>query len=36
VERLTPADDVLGALLDVYGVEELSSLDTTVGSAEAT
>lgn len=30
VKRLTPADDVLGALLDVYGVQQLSSLDATV------
>jgi hypothetical protein len=35
VKRLTPADDALGALLDVYGVQELSSLVATVGSAEA-
>ena len=35
MKRLIPADDALGALLDVYAVQELSSLDATVGCAEA-
>lgn len=30
VRRLTPAGDALDALLDLYGVGELSSLDSTV------
>lgn len=36
VQRLTPAGDALDALLDLYGVQELSFLDATIGSAEAT
>jgi hypothetical protein len=36
VHRLTPVDDVLDALLDLYGVGELSLLDATLGSAEMT
>lgn len=36
VQRLTPAGDALDALLDLYGVKELSFLDATIGSAEAT
>ncbi len=34
VRRLTPADEALGTLLDLYGVGEMSLLDATVGSAE--
>ena len=30
MKHLTPAGDALGALLDVYGVEDLASFDATV------
>jgi hypothetical protein len=33
VRRLAPADDVLDALLDIYGVEELSFVDTSIASS---
>ena len=33
--RLTPADEALDTLLDLYGVKELSFLDATIGSTEA-
>jgi hypothetical protein len=36
VQRLTPAGDALDALLDIYAVKELSFLDATIGSEEAT
>ena len=35
VHRLIPADDVLDALLDIYGVEELSLVDATITSSQA-
>jgi hypothetical protein len=36
VHRLTPADDSLGALLESYGVEELSFVNAPLASSEAT
>jgi hypothetical protein len=36
VRRLTPAGEALDALLDLYGVGELSLIDATVESADAT
>lgn len=36
MQRLTPANDALDTLLDIYGVEELSFPDAIIGSAKAT
>jgi hypothetical protein len=36
VHRLASADDVLDALLDIYGVKELSLVDASITSSQAT